>query len=401
MAHVRLLRDQDEAMRLMERLGVDPKGAEIMAPKASFHVILIDGLDARRANILKQEALAANAEAAVPWGAIAGTQSDEKVAVFGTASQLRRLCHKLRQQPFKLAGVADEMEVALGNFNAPFKGAMKVGRAKLIFGKRALIMGILNVTPDSFSDGGKNLNPSKAIAVGIRMAKNGADIIDVGGESTRPGAEPVPLDVEIKRVVPVIEGLVKATKVPISIDTRHARVAERALDSGASIINDVSALSEPAMARLVAQRKVPVVLMHMLGTPKTMQKDPRYGDVVEEVTAFLSQRIKYAESMGISREQVIIDPGIGFGKTLEHNLELLRNLDQFTTLGCAVLIGTSRKGFLGALTGRPVAERAAASVVSSLAAATRGAHVVRVHDVAPMVDAIKTWTALRGWEEMP
>jgi dihydropteroate synthase len=275
------------------------------------------------------------------------------------------------------------------------------GRA-IVTGRVPRVMGIVNVTPDSFSDGGRAATRDAAIAHALRLVDEGADLLDIGGESSRPGAEPVPEDEELRRVLPVVEALAPRVPVPISVDTTKARVAARALRAGAIIVNDITAMGgDRHLSRVVAESGAGVVLMHMAGTPHTMQDDPRYDDVVGEVRDFLGHRITEVESLGIPRARVAIDPGIGFGKTLEHNLELLRNLDQFATLGCAVLIGTSRKGFLGALTGRPVAERAAASVVSSLAAATRGAHVVRVHDVAPMVDAIKTWTALRGWEEMP
>ena len=264
------------------------------------------------------------------------------------------------------------------------------------------VMGIVNVTPDSFSDGGRAATRDAAIAHALRLVDEGADLLDIGGESSRPGAEPVPEDEELRRVLPVVEALAPRVPVPISVDTTKAGVAVRALRAGASIVNDITALrGDLDLPRVVAESGAGVVLMHMAGTPRTMQDDPRYGDVVGDVRDFLAGRIAEVESLGIPRARVAIDPGIGFGKTLEHNLELLRNLDRFATLGCAVLIGTSRKGFLGALTGRPVAERATASVVSSLAAATRGAHVVRVHDVAPMVDAIKIWAELRGWEEMP
>ena len=275
------------------------------------------------------------------------------------------------------------------------------GRA-IVTGRVPRVMGIVNVTPDSFSDGGRAATRDVAIAHALRLVDEGADLLDIGGESSRPGAEPVPEDEELRRVLPVVEALAPRVPVPISVDTTKAGVAVRALRAGASIVNDITALGgDPDLPRVVAESGAGVVLMHMAGTPRTMQDDPRYGDVVGDVRDFLAGRIAEVESLGIPRARVAIDPGIGFGKTLEHNLELLRNLDRFATLGCAVLIGTSRKGFLGALTGRPVAERATASVVSSLAAATRGAHVVRVHDVAPMVDAIKIWAELRGWEEMP
>jgi dihydropteroate synthase len=263
-------------------------------------------------------------------------------------------------------------------------------------------MGIVNVTPDSFSDGGRSRTPEDALAHALRLVDEGAEILDVGGESSRPGAEPVPVVEELRRVIPVVEALSGRVDVPISVDTTKAEVARRALDAGAIIINDIRALEgDPAMARVVADRGAGVVLMHMAGTPRTMQVDPRYEDVVAEVRDALAARIVEVERLGIPRVRIAIDPGIGFGKTFAHNLELLRNLDQFANLGCAVLIGTSRKGFLGTLTGRPVDRRETASVVSSLAAALKGANVVRVHDVAPMADAIKTWTAIQGWDDSP
>ena len=259
------------------------------------------------------------------------------------------------------------------------------------------VMGIVNVTPDSFSDGGLAGTLEAAVTPALRLVAEGADLLDLGGESSRPGAEPVPLDEELRRVIPVVEALATLVTVPISVDTTKAEVARRALRAGASIINDIRGLDgDPELSRLVAESGAGVVLMHMAGTPQTMQVDPRYDDVVQEVRDDLARRIERAEALGITRDRIAIDPGIGFGKTLAHNLELLRNLDRFANLGRALLVGTSRKGFLGTLTGRPVGDRATASVVSSLAAVARGANVVRVHDVGPMVDAIKVWTALQG-----
>jgi len=261
------------------------------------------------------------------------------------------------------------------------------------------VMGIVNLTPDSFSEGGRTLDPSDSVAHARRLVADGADLLDLGGESSRPGSLPVALDEELRRVVPVVEALSSQVTVPISIDTTKAEVASRALRAGALIINDISALgADPEMVDVAARSGAGVVLMHMQGVPRTMQVDPRYNDVVTEVHDFLAYRLEWAESRGISRERIAIDPGIGFGKTREHNLQILRNLDRYANLGCVILIGTSRKGFLGSVTGRPVSERAAASVASSLAACLRGARVVRVHDVAPMVDAIRVWTSVHGWE---
>jgi dihydropteroate synthase len=262
------------------------------------------------------------------------------------------------------------------------------------------VMGVINVTPDSFSDGGRLATPFDAAAHALRLVAEGAGILDVGGESSRPGAEPVPLSEEVRRVVPALEAIVAAVgeSVPISVDTTKAEVARRAIAAGASVINDIRGLEgDEALLRLAAETGAGIVIMHMAGTPKTMQDRPSYVDVVREVYDFLARRVESAEAAGIPRKRIAVDPGIGFGKTLEHNLALLRDLGRFASLECAVVIGTSRKGFLGAITGRPLDQRMTASVVSSLAAAVSGASVVRVHDVGPMADAIKVWTTLRGW----
>ena len=264
------------------------------------------------------------------------------------------------------------------------------------------VMGIVNLTPDSFSDGGLNVHRDAAVAHARRLAALGVDILDLGGESSRPGAEPVALDEELRRVIPVVEILAGEMSIPISIDTTKAEVARQALKAGASIINDISALGfDPAMAAVAADQGAGVVLMHMRGTPATMQMDMQYNDVVTEVYDFLARRIDWTLDQGIPRERIAIDPGIGFAKTDKHSFEILRSLRRFESLGCAILIGTSRKGLLGKITGRSVVERAAGSVASSLAACLNGARVVRVHDVAPMVDTIKVWTVLQGWGASP
>ena len=246
-------------------------------------------------------------------------------------------------------------------------------------------MGILNVTPDSFSDGGRFFDVEDALKQGIAMAEEGADIIDIGGESTRPGAEPVDVAQEISRVVPVISALRERLDTPISIDTTKADVAAAALDAGADIVNDVSAgRFDPRMLPLVSDRGVPVVLMHMLGEPRTMQQDPHYEDVTSDVRAFLVKRANDALAAGIAREKIVIDPGFGFGKTREHNLELLRNLRLITELGYPVLAGTSRKSFIGATLDLPVGERLEGTAATVALAVSQGAAIVRVHDVGPM-----------------
>jgi dihydropteroate synthase len=268
---------------------------------------------------------------------------------------------------------------------------LRCGRFRLSL-ERPLVMGVLNVTPDSFSDGGRFLERGAALAQARRMIEEGADLIDVGGESTRPGAEPVTEDEELRRVVPVVEAL---RDVPVSIDTRRPRVMREALAAGASMVNDVKALLEPGALEAVSAGDCAVCLMHMQGEPATMQKDPRYGDVVAEVRAFLAARVAVCERAGVARERLVVDPGFGFGKTTAHNLALLRGLREIGGIGVPVLAGLSRKSMLGALTGRAAGERLAASVAAALLAAQHGANILRVHDVRETRDALAVWTALQ------
>ena len=259
---------------------------------------------------------------------------------------------------------------------------------------RPQVMGIVNVTPDSFSDGGEHAEVEAAVAHGLRLAAEGADILDVGGESTRPGAAAVTLEEEIARVVPVIERLVRETSLPVSVDTGKPAVMRAAVAAGAGMINDVRALRAEGALDAAASLGVPVVLMHMLGEPRTMQDAPQYDDVVADVHRFLAERIFAAEMAGIPKKRLVVDPGFGFGKTSAHNLRLLRQLSKFADLGVPVLAGLSRKRTLGELTGREVHERVHASVAAAVLAAEYGATLVRVHDVAATVDALKVWRAV-------
>jgi dihydropteroate synthase len=253
---------------------------------------------------------------------------------------------------------------------------------------RFRVMGVVNVTPDSFSDGGEFLDPAAAIAHGRRLAADGAGILDIGGESTRPGAAPVDAEEEVRRVLPVIEALAD-TGTQISVDTTKTEVAGRALDAGASIVNDVSAFRfAPELAGLVADAGADCCLMHMLGEPRTMQEDPRYDDVVADVKAFLDERMRFATAAGVREDRIWLDPGIGFGKTLQHNLELLRRLDEIVALGRPVVVGTSRKSFLGKLTGKPEKERLPGTIATNVIALERGARIFRVHDVAEVTEAL-------------
>jgi dihydropteroate synthase len=274
---------------------------------------------------------------------------------------------------------------------------LEIRGRRFTLGPRAWLMGIVNVTPDSFSDGGAYFDPRKAVERGLALVADGADIVDVGGESTRPGSRPVPAAEEIGRILPVIEGLRRQTRALLSVDTTKAAVAEAALDAGADIVNDTSAFRfDPAMPGVVARAGAGIVLMHMQGTPTTMQNAPHYDDLLGEIGAFLSDRLLVAEAAGIPPERIIVDPGLGFGKTVEHNLELLRRQDVFDALGRPRLLGFSRKAFLGAILNLPPGERLEGTIAAAVLSVERGAHILRVHDVGPVARAVRAAEAILG-----
>ncbi|MDP1770012.1 MAG: dihydropteroate synthase [Nitrospirota bacterium] len=263
------------------------------------------------------------------------------------------------------------------------------------FPGRPLIMGVVNVTPDSFSDGGRYFDAEAAVAHAIQLVKEGADLLDIGAESTRPGAEPVDEGEELRRAIPVVTAVARAVTVPISIDTSKAAVAQAALDAGAVLVNDVTALrGDPAMVEVIARTGAGIVLMHMQGTPRTMQQVPQYEDVVGEVVAFFEERIRFATTHGIGQRQIVLDPGIGFGKLLVHNLTLLARLHRFACFGCPLLVGVSRKTFLGQLVDRPVQDRQWATAAAVAMAVERGAGILRVHDVTAMKDVMQVTVAI-------
>ena len=266
----------------------------------------------------------------------------------------------------------------------------------LLLGPRPLVMGILNVTPDSFSDGGQFCDVDRAVARALEMCRQGADIIDVGGESTRPDAEPVDPGREIERVLPVIEGIKRAHDVRVSVDTMKAGVARQALDAGADMINDVTAIHDPAMLSLICERRVPVVLMHMRGTPRTMQRRTDYEDVAEEVATFLQERVDIAVAAGVKDGKILVDPGIGFGKSTTGNLSILKQLPTLVRAGRPILLGASRKTFIGKTLGLPVNERLEGSLAVAAYGSARGAHVIRAHDVAATVRVVRMIDAIRN-----
>ncbi|MEW5944804.1 MAG: dihydropteroate synthase [bacterium] len=381
------------------RAGCAPERMEEIATRAVFRGLRVEGLDARAALAVQEEMLSAGGEAAVPGNALESAGSDLSVLLFGTLGDYRRLMVGLGSRGERFRPLAAALRTALMNVEGSKPPPpVECARGRLVFGSKTYVMGIINVTPDSFYDGGKHFEIEKALNTAVEMHEAGVDIIDVGGESSRPGAAPASEEEELRRTVPVIKGIrgSRARGAIISIDTRKAVVAEKALEAGADIINDVSALRHDAgMAKVAAESGAPVCLMHMLGTPADMQNDPRYvTDVVFEIVSFLAERVEYAVSRGVRRERIIIDPGIGFGKTVEHNLEILNRLREFRVLGHPVLVGASRKSFIGKVSGLEAGERLEGSLAAAVAAAARGADVVRVHDFAETLRAVRVADAV-------
>ena len=374
-----------DAERELQRIKVDPIGIAMMAAKMLTRCVKFTGLQCRQANILKQEMLALGGDAAVARGSVACSIEKTDVILIGTDKQLHALCAKLAPQPFGLPALAADLKKTLLHaVQRPH--SWRAGQRELTL-ERPLIMGILNVTPDSFSDGNLYSDPGRAIDRALEMIADGADIIDIGGESTRPGAATVPAEEELRRVIPVITALAGSTPCPISIDTWKGPVARAAVDAGAVIINDISGFNlDPQMAAVAAGTDAGVVLMHTRGTPQTMQHDLAYADLVGEVLDSLRQSLAVADRAGIGQERIALDPGIGFGKTAAHNLEILRRLSEFTCLGLPLLTGTSRKSFIGKVLGREPDQRTYGTAATVALAVQGGADILRVHDVREMRD---------------
>ncbi len=385
--HVVAIRDREEARRAMTELEVSGPGVRIMNEKALFRVVRVRDLDVRAANILKQEMLSRGGEVATSRAVYELGAERANCLIMGTLAQYGKLLPKLRAQPFGLKALADSLEAVLRHSD----GGRPSTHPGLDLSLRPVVMGILNVTPDSFSDGGDFFASDVAIREAYRMVEEGAAIVDIGGESTRPGSDRVPLEEELRRVLPLVEALAGDLPAPISVDTYKAEVAARALEAGAFMINDVSALSmDEGLVDVVRDAGCPVVLMHMLGEPGTMQENPVYDGVVDEVYDYFVERLNYAVDRGLSEDNLLIDPGIGFGKTLRHNLELIRNLDTFRSLGRPVLLGTSRKRFLGEILGLPEPkDRVHATVATTVLGALSDVDIVRVHDVAANAQAVE------------
>ncbi|MGQ9730090.1 MAG: dihydropteroate synthase [Candidatus Zipacnadales bacterium] len=368
--------------------------ARWMANKATLRAVRLEGVSGRAASLLKQEALAVGAECAVARSVAAFDDTPQSVVLIANLQQHRALARKLKAQPFGLYALSQQVQQALQAYDATRSYTLQIGRHQLAVGQRTLVMGILNVTPDSFSGDGLGNDVAAAVERAKQFARDGADILDVGGQSTRPGSEEVDLEEEQRRVLPVIRALVNEVDLPISIDTDKTEVSCAALDAGAGLINDVRGLRRPGMVELIAERGVPACIMHMLGSPRTMQEAPYYEDVVADIYRFLAERVQACMETGISREQLIIDPGIGFGKTVEHNLTILRRLREFRSLGCAILVGVSRKSMIGKVLDLPPEERMEGTAAACACAIYNGADIIRVHDVREMVRVARMTDAI-------
>ncbi len=381
-----------ELEKEMDRIGVSNDGIEIMGKKGEFFKIRVDNIPLKGALLLKQEALAAGMECALPWCTTALSCENTSAILFGTRRQFEILLEKMKRQPFKGRELSNEIDECIENLEK--KNFIIQARDYKIEIPPFKIMGILNVTPDSFSDGGKYLSVEKAVAQAHRMVEEGADIIDIGGESSRPFSEPVSEEEEMKRVLPVIEAL-EELKVPISVDTYKPGVAEEALKRGASMVNDIFGLRNEGMADVVRDYDAAVVIMHMKGEPKNMQMDPSYEDTVGEIMRFFRERIEYAKRKGINEDRIIIDPGIGFGKRVEDNLMIIRSIESFKCLGVPILMGTSRKSFIGKILDLNVEERLEGTIATNVISLMHGANIFRVHDVKENKRALKMASAVK------
>ncbi|MFC1708872.1 dihydropteroate synthase [Candidatus Omnitrophota bacterium] len=394
--------NQAGMVRQLRDIKVDEYGIKIMSPKANSFLIKINSVPSICANILKQEMLSLGGDVAISRQSITGKEKNTPCLIIGNNVQLKRLIGKLRMQPFRLDEVGRQLDRVIANYKKD-RFHLKCGKYSLNIKDKTLIMGIINVTEDSFSgDGIFSKSESNRCLEKIvlqkaeQMIKEGAAILDIGAESSRPGSRPIDKKNEAKRLAVCLKALVKEFKVPISVDTYKPEVAKVVLDLGASIINDISGLRSIKMRKLLSRHSAGVVIMHMKGTPRTMQKNPRYDSLIDEIVSFLSSAINSAADFGISSDRIIVDPGIGFGKTLGHNLEILRNLKEFKVLGMPILLGVSRKSFLGKILGVEPQQRVFGTAAAVAMSIRDGANILRVHDVKQIKQTISVCNAIIG-----
>jgi dihydropteroate synthase len=379
---VLLISSTSDAEREMRRIGVSEGGVRTMVGKAETVVIKIAGADVPTAHIVKQQMLSIGGDAAVARGVLTHEVDRTDILILGTHAQIRELTEKLSYQPFDLPSMGQEIASLLDSLAPLPHVRLRARHYTLDLAESVHIMGILNVTSDSFSDGGLYLRPTAAFDHAMEMVEEGADIIDVGGQSSRPGSHPIPESEEMSRILPVIERIHESWNGPISVDTYRARVAEEALKAGASLVNDITAMTaEPAIAEIIARFDAACVLMHMQGTPQTMQHHPSYDDLMGEIAFFLRAAIERARGAGVGDDQIVVDPGLGFGKTTEHNLSILRHLPELEVLGRPILVGASRKSFIGKVLDLPLEDRLEGTLATAAYAVAQGARILRVHEV--------------------
>ncbi len=375
------LRNERGVKEELRKIGVSREGEKILSQKTHLYLIKLEGISSQAANLLKQEMLSVSGDAAIKKEVASFTTSKSDVLLIGTQAQYKRILPRLRRQPFNLSILSDKIEEALKNFKRE-NFILLFKDSSLDLTKKVAVMGILNLTPDSFYDGGKYTQEKKALRRVEEMISEGVDIIDVGGESTRPGAKRVDLEEEIRRVIPVIETIKALFQVPISVDTYKAGVAKKAIEAGADMVNDISGLRfDEKLPRVIAKYKVPLVVMHIKGTPRDMQDNPHYDSLMGEIVSYLAQSIRIAEEAGVDRGKLVLDPGIGFGKTTSHNLEIISRLSELKSLGRPILIGVSRKSFIGNILNLPLEERLEGSLAAVSLAVSQGARIIRTHDV--------------------
>ena len=395
------IKDKLDAFNSFIKISASWPGAEIMADKFTGIAIKVAGVDNRAANILKQEMLARDGDVATSRETLYSSAQRSDVIIFGTKKNMRSLVSKIVMQPFGLKSLSLELSEFLDNLEKnECRNILKIGQKEFDIKSKVIIMGILNVTPDSFFDGGKYYDIKNAFSKIDEMVEEGADIIDIGGMSTRPGSNPVNIEEELERTIPVIEYIEKKYDVLVSIDTYRSKVAEKAIESGADIINDISGLVlDDNMKKVAANSGSSLILMHMRGTPQNMQEDPLYNDVMDEIYDFFRNQSALAIEAGVKPEKIIIDPGLGFGKTLEHNFTIIRKLEDFKSLGYPILIGASRKSFTGALSSLPPEQRLEGSIAVAVMSVMNGASLLRVHDVSETIRAVELVKAVQNVKE--
>jgi len=380
-ARILSLKNKMDIQEELDKIGVSQEGKKILSQKAHLYLIKIEGLSSQAVNLLKQEMLSVSADAAIRKEVASFTVPESDILLMGTEAHYKKVIPRLRRQPFNLSHLSHQLEQVLRNIKRE-KFVLSLGSKKLDLTKKVVIMGVLNLTPDSFYDKGRYSQKEKALARVEEMIYQGADLVDVGGESTRPRATRVSVEEELRRVIPAIDRIKGLFQVPVSIDTYKARVAQKAIEAGADMVNDISGLKfDPEMKQVVAEYKVPLVVMHIKGTPRDMQDNPHYGSLMGEIVSYLAESIRIAREAGIDEEKIVIDPGIGFGKTVKHNLEIIKKLSELKSLGRPILIGVSRKSFIGNILNLPLRERLEGSLAATCLAVSQGARIVRTHDV--------------------